>query len=111
MASHTEFAERLTRAADSVQVDGSISTALKDAELKVGFYQEEIKRCTKELERWSQVAAGLKQVIKLTVGEVAMPKPQAGERRARGYWTEKLDGALVEIDGKLVLAAWTDPKK
>jgi hypothetical protein len=152
MASHADIAEDLTRSHEAIQVDGSISTALKDAELKIGFYQEEIKRCTKELERWSQIAAGLKNVIKLTVGEVTLPKAQVGERRPRGYWTDKLrvvmnnggshtpltrrqlqdklaagehgevdvyqvmfkalkDGAVVEIDGKLVLPEWTDPKK
>jgi len=146
MAGHADIAERLTRADDSIQVDGSISTALKDAELKIGFYQTEIKRCTKELDRWQQIAAGLKQVIKLTVGEVPILPPAQGERRARGYWTDKIravmsdrepltrrqfqdrlaegdadvyqvmfkalkDGTVVEIDGKLVLPEWTDPKK
>jgi hypothetical protein len=87
---HSQIAETLTRSHEApVPVDGSLTAALKDAELKVGFYESEIKRCEAEAERWRQIAFNLKTAIKLTVGEVAMPKPGTGERRERGYWEEK----------------------
>lgn len=147
---HSDIAERLTRANSETAVDGSITAALKDAELKVAFFENETKRCQAEAERWRQIALNLKNAIKLTVGEVSMPKPKTGEKRERGYWAQKVRSVLsrdphpmprvelqklliaeeecayptvyaalkslidtdvlVDLDGKIALPEWTDPK-
>lgn len=92
---HSQLAEKLTREHEAPQpVDGAITAALKDAELKVAFFENEIRRNTQEAERWRQVAGNLKSAIKLTMGEVSMPKPKTGEKRERGYWASKVKSVL-----------------
>jgi hypothetical protein len=100
MTSSLDLAERLTREHDSpVPVNGSIETALHDAEMKVGFYQGEVQRCTAESQRWLKIVENLKQVLELTSGPVEASK---GNRmrpdnvKPKGFWAEQFRKVLTD---------------